>query len=563
MNKTLMTSALALACAFGLSSLASAAELVVVNGDAGTGLGLDDPTPKAPQGGNPGTTLGEQRRIAYQFAADLWGSVIESNVDIKVGATFQPLTCDATGAVLGSAGPNWIDRDFPNAPLPGYWYHSALADSLAGVDLDPVPDDPLDIVSRFNGDIGVRPDCLTGADWYYGLDGLTPAGNINFLNVVMHEIGHGLGFSGFLNKTTGAFINADGVPRPDAYTHFAFDNVQGLRFDAPAMTNALRALAMRTPGRTVWDGAKVKTDAALILDDQVLLRTSGTLTAGYAYGTAGFGPVATAANFTGALALANDGAGPDTADACEALPAGSLSGRIAFVNRGACGFELKALNAGNAGAVAVLIGNVATSGSPTVPPGMADDPTIVATVPTLSVALADADAIRAALPGVNVTLGAVAGRLAGADAAGRVQLYSPPVVAGGSTFSHYDTAVSPNVLMEPFITSTLNAQYNLDLTPSLYQDMGWRVNAGNGRIGSCDTSVDALEDGGLIIGANVSAFSNVCEVGSSRPSEYLKCMLNYSKALKNSGLITQRQNANVTICAARRTQELIRESAGK
>ena len=39
----------------------------------------------------------------------------------------------------------------------------------------------------------------------------------------MHEIGHGLGFQGFLDKTTGALFDADGAgaakfPRSDTYT---------------------------------------------------------------------------------------------------------------------------------------------------------------------------------------------------------------------------------------------------------------------------------------------------------------------------------------------------------
>jgi hypothetical protein len=40
---------------------AQAAVITVVNADAGTGKGLDDPTPVSPVGGNPGTTLGAQR----------------------------------------------------------------------------------------------------------------------------------------------------------------------------------------------------------------------------------------------------------------------------------------------------------------------------------------------------------------------------------------------------------------------------------------------------------------------------------------------------------------------
>src|SRR5690606_27869161 len=135
---------------------------------------------------------------AYQFAADLWGAVLESDVDINVRAQFTPLNCDATSGVLGSAGTRQIFGDFPNG-IDGVAYGGALANALAGEDLDPVEDE---INSNFNANLG-SPGCLETSGWYYGLDGNTPAGMINFLDVVMHEIGHGLNFQGFYNLTSG------------------------------------------------------------------------------------------------------------------------------------------------------------------------------------------------------------------------------------------------------------------------------------------------------------------------------------------------------------------------
>src|SRR5688500_16298276 len=117
MNKTLLALALTLA-----SGTAFASTITPVNLDP-AGSGLNDPTAAAPIGLNPGTTVGEQRRIAYQFAADLWGAVLNSDIEVRVGASFQPLSCDATGGVLGSAGATQIFRDFEGAPLEETWYH--------------------------------------------------------------------------------------------------------------------------------------------------------------------------------------------------------------------------------------------------------------------------------------------------------------------------------------------------------------------------------------------------------------------------------------------------------
>lgn len=77
MNKPLLLLSLAVAAA--LAPLhARAANVTLINGDAGTVVGLNDPTAAAPLGGNPGRTIGEQRRIAYQYAMDLWGAVLQS-----------------------------------------------------------------------------------------------------------------------------------------------------------------------------------------------------------------------------------------------------------------------------------------------------------------------------------------------------------------------------------------------------------------------------------------------------------------------------------------------------
>jgi hypothetical protein len=48
------------------------AEIVLLNADAGTGLGLDDPTPVEPIGGNTVTTLGQQRQIDLLNDASLF-----------------------------------------------------------------------------------------------------------------------------------------------------------------------------------------------------------------------------------------------------------------------------------------------------------------------------------------------------------------------------------------------------------------------------------------------------------------------------------------------------------
>ncbi len=120
--------------ALGIASQANAqATITIINNDA-PGEGFNDPTPVTPVAGNPGTTLGQQRLIAFQAAADDWETVITSSVEITVDAALDALTpCNASSGVLGRAGTVQVFRDFPGAPQANTWYPSALANALSGV----------------------------------------------------------------------------------------------------------------------------------------------------------------------------------------------------------------------------------------------------------------------------------------------------------------------------------------------------------------------------------------------------------------------------------------------
>src|SRR6185436_6285672 len=89
---------------FSLAPSAFGAATIVIQNNDAAGVGFNDPTPVAPVGGNPGTTLGQQRLNAFQFAANIWGATLNSNATITVKADWVSLSCTQTTAVLGSAG---------------------------------------------------------------------------------------------------------------------------------------------------------------------------------------------------------------------------------------------------------------------------------------------------------------------------------------------------------------------------------------------------------------------------------------------------------------------------
>jgi hypothetical protein len=435
---------------------AGAATIVIVNMD-GPGEGFNDTTPATPIGGNPGTTVGEQRLNVFYEAADIWGALLPSAVTIRVEARFNPQTCTETSAVLGSAGPIEVEKDFSGAELPDTWYNIALANKLAGVDLS----GDNDISATFNSNINGDPSCLGGASWYYGYDG-NEGTDIDLLPVLLHEIGHGLGFMTLVGSDGSEFFGSQ-----DIYETFIHDNTTGLNWDE--MNNAQRAASAINTDNVVWDGAYVTAHAPLHLGGAptMFVNSPPALPPTITIGSASFGPALTDTGVTGDVVLVDDGTGTVT-DACEPLINGAaVNGNIALIDRGSCTFVSKALAAQAEGAIAVIIANNQPTGAIALG---GNDPSVV--IPVVSVSQVDGNAIKAQLgTGVNVTLQLNPSQLAGTDTTGHVLLYAPNPYEGGSSISHFDPSALPNLLMEPAASSDLTA--DVDLTLAHFTDIGW------------------------------------------------------------------------------------------
>jgi len=439
-------------------TIASATAVITIVNNDGAGEGFNDLTVVPPVGGNPATTIGAQRLYIFQYAANIWGSYLTSAVPILVRSQFNPLTCTPTSATLGSAGPVTIHRDFAGADFPGTWYHAALANKLAGTDLSLANPD---INATFNSSLD-GGTCLGGLVWYYGTDGLEGV-NVELLPVILHEMGHGLGFSTVTSGTSGAFNGGF----PAIWDRFLLDKATGLHWTDE--TAAQRVASAVSNGGLVWDGFWVTAAAPGFLGPRprLLVNSPGGIAGTYAAGAAAFGAALTIGGVTGDVALADDGVGT-TSDACEPLVNGAaLSGKIALIDRGTCTFVVKAQAAQAAGAIGLLIGN--NVAGPPQPPG-GSDPSI--TIPVIGITQADATTIKANLAGgVNVTIGLDPAQRAGADNLNHVFLYTPNPFQSGSSVSHWDVSLTPNALMEPAINQDLHT--NVDLTLPSFQDIGW------------------------------------------------------------------------------------------
>ena len=119
-------------------------------------------------------------------------------------------------------------------------------------------------------------------------------------------------------------------------------------------------------------------------------------------GLAAFGPPANADPARRLVAVEDTG-GADPHDACEPLVhRDRIAGRLAFADRGACAFQIQARHAEEAGALGLVIANLATSPDPEHAPALTCDPVFACDmtigIPVVSLARAPADALRAVLP---------------------------------------------------------------------------------------------------------------------------------------------------------------------
>jgi uncharacterized membrane protein YgcG len=453
------------------------------------GVGFNDPTPAQPIGGNTGKTVGEQRLKVFQAAADAWGQIIESSVPIVVDASFAPLECRDGAAVAGQAGPLSLAniKGMPTTDV----YPIALANKILGK--DNAPDYP-DILAEFNG---AMADCID-IDWYYGLDGNASLTEANLLTTVLHELGHGLGFTTGIKPTTGEYNN--GVT--SVFSRSMLDTSTGKHF--PEMTDAERKAALTNVRKLVWDGKRTDAVAARFL-------AKGSPSLKIAPSPGGFSGAIGEANFGSLLAdvstITADVAVGTVDSACSTLT-GSFSGKTALVFSPArCASVKVADQVQKRGGLAMLF-SYNQAGSPP-PVALEFSPEEIdlfeVTIPTLALTQDDANAIKGAA-GAKATLSADKTLLVGADSAGHALLYASNPARQGSTGAHWDPLVRPNLTMEP--ADTINPILYLDMERAVLWDIGWTGACGNGTI----DDDEACDDGA----ANSNYFPNACRLDCTK-----------------------------------------------
>ena len=131
------------------------------------------------------TNFTPEAKRAFQYAVDIWSTLITSSVPIRIQANW----ISDTPGLLGSVGPTSYRYGVDGAQKATAFYPIALAEKIAHRELN-TPGEA-DIVADFN----------RNNEWYFGTDGLTPKGQTDMVTAVLHELTHGLGFIGFFNTT--------------------------------------------------------------------------------------------------------------------------------------------------------------------------------------------------------------------------------------------------------------------------------------------------------------------------------------------------------------------------
>ena len=123
-------------------------------------------------------TVPASAREAVQAAVDTWAANFASTVPVSVNVTWSKASSEG---ILAAASSKNNYANFTGAPDKTLYYASALANALAGKDLDPA-----------NPEIEIT--ISSDAPWYLGVDGKCPPRSYDLQSVILHEMAHGLGF---------------------------------------------------------------------------------------------------------------------------------------------------------------------------------------------------------------------------------------------------------------------------------------------------------------------------------------------------------------------------------
>lgn len=174
-------------------------------------------------------------QVAVQAAIDTWSDNWSSSVPINVVANFVP---EGTSGILASASPVSFFHGFSGAPDATLWYASAMANAIAGKDLDPV-----------NPEISININSTMANAFYLGTDGNCPTNLYDLESIILHEVAHGLGF--LSNDSYDPLSQYGSIDQPTPFDAYSQTPDGGRLMDISSPSLALGAALQNS---IVWSG---------------------------------------------------------------------------------------------------------------------------------------------------------------------------------------------------------------------------------------------------------------------------------------------------------------------
>jgi hypothetical protein len=182
------------------------------------------------------TTTPAIYHAAINAAVDIWSQNFVSQVPVKVKVYWGR---QSSSAILASAAPGKFHTNFKNIPDNDLWYASALADAIAGEDIEPAIEE-----------VTIRINSTNGPILYLGTDGNCPSNKYDLVSMILHEMAHGLGF--LSNADYDDLYGYGSIQQPTPYDAYAQlpDGRRLMDLDSPSLE---LGEAMTQP--LVWSGA--------------------------------------------------------------------------------------------------------------------------------------------------------------------------------------------------------------------------------------------------------------------------------------------------------------------
>lgn len=445
----------------GVSNNFTSNSMVTFNEDADI---FTDTTPSQSGINGYGITVGQQRKTAAYISTLIIESQLRLTQSIEINFQSSDLGCDTFGAGTYNgtvaASPNQI----PNTVYP-----TALANQLQQTDVS--GPGIADVQVLINANV-LDGQCERSYN-YNPYSVQRSANSIDFIELVLHEISHGLGFA----------IRPGGSQTPFIYERFLFARDKNAIY--AELSDDERADSASKVKNIVFTGSLTNQLSALLLRDRRFLsfNTNGTAE-NFDVNEAVGSPFIPLAGISAPLVNLNY-------DTC--LPEGNLAGKIVVLPVGCAreelglpGRQLGGIKlAEREGALAVVVGALPTSFRLT--------SFTQVSIPVVSVLLSEYQLIsQAASGGALARLAIDRTASAGANERGQPYVFSGPGVGSGVGILHYDPSVSVrnstmvSRALQDFVVSQTGKEplrrglgFNL---PALI-DMGWAAKScGNSRV---------------------------------------------------------------------------------